>query len=108
MKKSESPKFPNSEKKFKSIFDNSPLGIYMATKDGAIIEANTALLAILGSPSIEATKSINVLTFPPLVKNGYAEKFKTCVKKGITIEMEVPYKTKWGKETYLHSFLVPL
>jgi len=108
MKKSESPKFPNSEKKFKSIFDNSPLGIYMATKDGAIIEANTALLAILGSPSIEATKSINVLTFPPLVKNGYAEKFKTCVKKGVTIEMEVPYKTKWGKETYLHSFLVPL
>ncbi len=108
MEKAGMPKFPNSEKKFKSIFENSPLGIYMATKEGVIIEANTALLAILGSPSIEATKSINVLTFPPLVKNGYAEKFKTCVKKGITIEMEIPYKTKWGKEIYLHSFLVPL
>ncbi len=108
MKKSGKTSLPNSEKKFKLVFENAPLGIYLATKEGVIIEANKALLSILGSPSVEATKSINVLTFPPLVQNGYAEKFRMCVELGETIEFETPYKTKWGKETYLHSFLVPL
>ena len=94
--------------KFKLLFESSPLGIYLATKEGNIIEANHALLAILGSPSKEATKTINVLHFPPLVERGYSKKFKQCVTEGKTIEFETPYKTKWGKETYLHSFLVPL
>ncbi len=94
--------------KFKLLFESSPLGIYLATKEGNIIEANEALLSILGSPSKEATKAINVLHFPPLVERGYTKKFEECVVKGETIEFETPYKTKWGKETFLHSFLVPL
>ncbi|MBN2236848.1 MAG: GAF domain-containing protein [Bacteroidales bacterium] len=80
----------------------------MATKNGEIIDANHALLEILGSPSIEATKAINVLKFPPLVQNSYADKFNQCVKGGITIEFEMDYKSKWEKKTTLHSFLVPL
>jgi PAS domain S-box-containing protein len=80
----------------------------MATKDGDIIDANLTLLNILGSPSIEATKAINVLKFPPLVKNSYADKFNQCVKEGNTIEFEMKYKSKWDKESSLHSFLVPL
>ncbi len=97
-----------SERNFRLIFENSPLGIYVATRNGQIVDGNHALLDILGSPSIKATKSINVLTFPTLVKNGYSEKFKQCVEKGVTIEIETPYKTIWGRETELHSYLVPL
>ena len=97
-----------TEAKFKLLFESSPLGIYLATKEGNIIEANEALLSMLGSPSKEATKAINVLHFPPLVERGYTKKFEECVTRGETIEFETPYKTKWGKETYLHSFLVPL
>jgi len=93
---------------FQLIFENSPIGIYMAKKNGEIIDTNQTLLTILGSPSIEATKAINVLKFPPLVENSYADKFKRCVEKGITIEFEMDYKSKWGKLTTLHSFLVPL
>ena len=97
-----------NEHKFRLIFDNSPLGIYIATTDGVIVDCNKSLLNILGSPSIEATKAINVLTFPPLVQNGYADKFKQCIVDGSVIEFEVPYKTKWHKEVFLHSFLIPL
>jgi len=97
-----------TEAKFKLLFESSPHGIYLATKEGNIIEANHALLSILGSPSKEATKAINVLKFPSLIKEGYSEKFMQCVTEGKTIEFETRYKTKWGKETYLHSFLVPL
>ncbi len=97
-----------SERNFRLIFEHSPLGIYVATRKGQIIDGNKALLNILGSPSIEATKNINVLSFPPLVRNGYAEKFLQCVSEGVTIEIVTPYRTKWGRETELHSFLVPL
>ncbi len=93
---------------FRLIFENSPIGIYLAKPTGEIIDVNKALIHILGSPSIEETKKINVLNFPPLVKNGYAHKFKECVNNGMTIEFEMDYVSKWGKPISLHSFLVPL
>jgi len=62
----------------------------------------------LGSPSIIETRKINVLKFPPLVSNGYAEKFKECYTTGNTIELEMDYLSKWGKTMSLHSFLIPL
>ncbi|NOY50553.1 MAG: PAS domain S-box protein [Chlorobi bacterium] len=93
---------------FKLIFENSPIGIYLAKVDGEIINANKSLLSILDSPSLEATKSINVLKFPPLVENGYARKFDQCSKDGVIIEFDMEYESKWGKKTNLHSFLIPL
>ncbi|MFA9388289.1 MAG: PAS domain S-box protein [Prolixibacteraceae bacterium] len=97
-----------SETKFRLIFENSPIGIYMGDTKGNILDANTSLIHILGSPSIEATKGINVLKFPPLVQNGYAAKYMECISSGRSIELEMPYQTKWGKEIFLRSFIVPL
>ena len=98
----------DSVKNFQLIFQNSPIGIYLAKTDGTIIDVNNALIKILGSPSVEATKQINVLKFPPLVENGYATKFNNCLKSKETIEFEMEYVSKWGKKSALHSFLVPL
>ncbi|MBN1925395.1 MAG: PAS domain S-box protein, partial [Prolixibacteraceae bacterium] len=97
-----------SEQKFRLLFENSPLGIYIGNADGSIEEGNRALLEILGSPSLEATKQINVLKFPPLVGNGYADSFIRCIEENRVIEIELPYITKWGKEVYLSSYLVPI
>ncbi|HPR32789.1 MAG TPA: PAS domain S-box protein [Prolixibacteraceae bacterium] len=97
-----------SEQKFRLLFENSPLGIYLARADGTIEEGNEALLKILGSPSLDATKKINVRTFPPLVKNGYAEIFNQCIADNKILKTEMPYSTKWGKNIYLSSYLVPL
>ena len=97
-----------SERNFRLVFENSPMGIYIANCDGDILDANQALLNILGSPSIEATRKINVLNFPPMIQNGYADKFRKCVDNGQIIEFELAYHTMWGKDTHLHSFLVPL
>lgn len=97
-----------SEYKFRLIFENSPIGIYMGDTKGNILDANTSLIHILGSPSIEATKGINVLIFPPLVQNGYADKYLECINTGISLELEMPYQTKWGKDIFLRSFIVPL
>ncbi len=97
-----------SEKNFRLLFENSPLGTYVATPNGTIVDGNNALLEILGSPSLEATKQINVLTFPPLVSVGYADYFKKCVKEKKTLFFELSYKTKWGKEIFMSSYVVPL
>ncbi len=96
------------EKNFRLLFENSPLGIYIAKPDGTIIDGNKALLSILDSPSLEATKNINLLTFPPLVNNGYSDKFRECVKENKTIFIEILYNSKWGKESLLSSYIVPL
>lgn len=98
----------NNEQKFRLLFENSPLGIYIANTDGTIIDGNNALLTILGSPSLEYTKQINVLKFPPLIENGYADLFLKCIKENKICIAEIPYKTKWGKQIYLSNYLVPL
>jgi PAS domain S-box-containing protein len=97
-----------SEKNFRLLFENSPLGIFIANPDGKIIDGNFALLNILGSPSLEATKNINLLKFPPLVENGYADKFLSCIESGETIFFQMDYKSKWGKISNLSNYLIPL
>jgi PAS domain S-box-containing protein len=97
-----------SEKNFRLLFENSPMGIYVAKANGDIVNVNSALLLILNSPSIEATKQINVLKFPSLVDNGYAAKFVQCVEQNKTISFEIEYTSKWGKTAVLSSYLIPL
>lgn len=98
----------NSEHKFKLLFENSPLGIYIANTDGQIEDANQALLKILGSPSLKMTKGINVLQFKPLVDNGYAYHFKKSIEENRVVTIELPYTTFWGKELHLSNYIVPM
>ncbi|MCK5148574.1 PAS domain S-box protein [bacterium] len=97
-----------SEKNFRLLFEHSPLGTYIATTDGIIIDANQSLLKILGSNSIEDTKQINVLTFPPLLENGYSAEFKKCIQTGEIRFIELAYRSNWGKELFLSNYLIPL
>jgi hypothetical protein len=101
-------KAEESEKQFRILYENSPLGTYIALPDGKIISVNKTALKMLGSPSEEFTKQINILQFPPLIENGYAEKFLECVQMGKIISMSLLYKSKWGKQNYLSSYIVPL
>ncbi|MBW7888218.1 MAG: PAS domain S-box protein [Bacteroidetes bacterium] len=97
-----------SEENFKLIFENSPLGIYVARLDGQVIDGNPALISILGSPSLEATKSLNVLEYPPLIENGYTKAFLNCIRSAKTVKLELEYTSHWGKKAVLSSFIVPL
>jgi PAS domain S-box-containing protein len=46
-----------NEKKFRTIFNNAPIGIFRTSLDGRILEANTTLVRMLGYDSDEALKS---------------------------------------------------
>jgi len=96
-----------SENKFKSLFDNSPTGIALFDIEGNVKEVNNVMLKILGSPSAEATKTINVLKFPPLVKIGFVNDFNECITTGNNVNRFAEYTTNWGKQIYVQYSISP-
>jgi len=97
-----------SEFKVRSMFENSLTGFLYFTPEGDILEVNPAFSKIMGSPSIEDTKSINILTFEPLVKVGFTDDAKKCLKSKQIISNEKQYATKWGKKVFVKYFLIPI
>lgn len=49
-----------SEEKFRSLYENSSVGIYRTTPDGKILMANPALVAMLGYESFEDLSRLNL------------------------------------------------
>ncbi len=96
-----------SEERYRGLVERAPVGILSIEKEGRIREVNQKLLDILGSPSPEATKSINMLTFPPLVKSGLSQAFRRCMETGQEVKAEIPYTSRWGKTSHLRTILTP-
>lgn len=96
-----------SERKYRMVFDVAPIGITLIDTEGKVVEVNQTILEILGSPSPEATKAINMLTFPPLIEAGISDLVSSCISDKKRIDAEVFYTTKWGKEIYLRSIFSP-
>jgi PAS domain S-box-containing protein len=97
-----------SEDKYRRLFEKSPVGIISVDAEGRIEEVNPTLLRILGSPSAEATKAINVFDFPPLVEAGIAKLFRSGIQTGIRLTGEFPYTGKWGVASHLRLTVSPL
>ena len=87
-----------SEQRFRQLVENAPLGILSIDRLGRINDVNFKLAEILGSPSREETRRINMLAFEPLVEAGIAGHFEQCLDSGRPGLFEAPYTSKWGKE----------
>ncbi len=97
-----------SEEKYRYFFENSPLGIASFNINGQILDINNNMLKILGSPSIEKTKKINVKSFPPFVKVGFTKIFDECITEARLIDADFLYTSIWGKTVFLHCLLSPI
>ncbi|MFN8384004.1 MAG: PAS domain S-box protein [Anaerolineales bacterium] len=97
-----------SEDRFRSLFENAPIGVLLADSLGNVLEVNPAALQILGSPSAEATRQINVLSFPPLINAGISADFQKCAQTIQFLSSEHPYITKWGRSIDLNLRFAPL
>lgn len=93
---------------YKGLMENSLTGIFYADSAGNIIDVNTKVLEILGSPSALATKAINVLTFPPLIEIGFSDDFKKCIQLKTTICNTADYITNWGKKISVNYSFTPI
>jgi len=101
-------KLRESEARYRGLVENSPTGIIHVDTKGNIIDVNPKLLEILGSPSAEATRQINIFTFELLKKSGVSESFRKCLETGKPWTMEHPYTSKWGKTSYVRLHLNPV
>jgi len=97
-----------SEKKYRILFENAPSGILFVDTSGKIRDLNPTLLSIMGAPSAEAIKSINIFTHQPLNESGISWAFKNCIMTGKPSSHEHAYKTPWGKEVFLKYRLNPI
>jgi two-component system cell cycle sensor histidine kinase/response regulator CckA len=97
-----------SEERYRRLVENAPLGILSADPQGRIVAVNPALLAMMGSPSVEATRQINMLTFPPLVEAGIAGDIRRCLESGNAVTSERLYTSKWGKTCFMRLHLTPI
>lgn len=49
-----------SEERYRSLFDGVPIGLYRTTPDGRLLDANAALVQVLGYPGRDALMEVNV------------------------------------------------
>ncbi|MEW6352185.1 MAG: PAS domain S-box protein [Thermodesulfobacteriota bacterium] len=96
-----------SEARYRMLVENAPLGIIACDMQGRVIEVNSNLLSVVGSPSQEDTQAINLLTFPPLVEAGISGEFRRCMETEGTRVFECFYTSKWGKSAWLRLHMVP-
>ncbi|MCF8262783.1 MAG: PAS domain S-box protein [Melioribacteraceae bacterium] len=101
-------KLKESETRTRAIFENSLSGIFLTDTKGKILEVNKAMIDMLGSPSVEETKKINVLKFKPLREIGYAQAIENAITTGEIQKGENKYKSKWGKEFIINYYFVPI
>ncbi|MFQ5421225.1 MAG: response regulator, partial [Anaerolineae bacterium] len=97
-----------SESRFRLLVENAPIGILYATTDGDILTVNAKLLEILGSPSVDATRKFNIITFPRMVEAGISDDFQTCVRTGDLVISERQYISHWGKQAFFRYHFSPI
>lgn len=91
-----------------TLFENAPFGIAVVDTKGNILEINPAMLTILGSPSADATKQINLLQFKPLQETPLPNIFNKVLETKNSASDIAKYITKWGKLIYVYYQLVPI
>ncbi|MDE4907672.1 PAS domain S-box protein [Methanogenium marinum] len=97
-----------SEERYRSLAENSPVGIVTCDCEGTIDYVNLKMLEILGSPGIEETRNINILTFPPLEDTGLTNILKRVIETGVQENyMPVKYLSKWGKTIFFRGYISP-
>ena len=86
-----------SEKKYRSLFENIPNGVYRTMPDGRIIDANSGLLAIMGYDSMDQFLGVNSADFY-IDQNDKTEFYNAFQGNGDQFSGEIRLKRKDGRE----------
>lgn len=94
--------------RYRLLVENTQTGMLYIDTKGNIIELNKAIVDLLGSPSYEATKSINLLNFKPIVDAGISSDILECISTEKKVRRERYYTSNWGKHLFMKYTLVPI
>jgi len=100
-------KVETNEFKYRNLFDNMPLGIFVVNKTGNIEKLNPAMIKILGSPSIEDSLKFNIYKLPTLKGTELLKDLNICFKNGNRFHKIYNYKSLWGKEAFVKAHILP-
>ena len=99
----------DSEKRFEELLEHLPVGVYRTTPNGTIIEANQALVDMLGYQSEEELRDINVKSLYIKQRERIKHLEKLESKNTHIAEFELKRKdgrTIWGRD-YSHAVMKP-
>lgn len=92
-----------SEERFRSLFENVPIGVYRMSLDGKILNANTALLKMIGYESLGDLEAVDLDRVA--LEGGYSrEEFRAQVlKEGEARGLEGVWRTRDGTFLYVRE-----
>ncbi|WP_319524741.1 ATP-binding protein [uncultured Desulfosarcina sp.] len=97
-----------SERRFRTLVENAPLGIVSIDRTGRIIDANPKLLEIIAAQSKKNALKINVFQSPQVAKTSFPKRLKDCLNSGVCGGFEETFTSSWGKTTFLRYMVSPL
>ncbi len=98
-----------SESRYRTLVENSPLGIIQLDEEMRIIYENASLKEMFGIPKEETSKvmGMDIRAVPSAIEAGVVKELNK-LPKGEKINVEFPFKSLYGKETFLELHGVPL
>lgn len=96
-----------SEFKYRELFNNIPLGIFIVKNNGAIESINQTMVEILGAPSIEDSLKFNIFELPSLKGTELLHDLKICFNKGRSFNKTYDYTSIWDKNSYVKAHILP-
>ncbi|MHA2427275.1 MAG: PAS domain-containing protein [Candidatus Hermodarchaeia archaeon] len=95
-------KLQESEARYRGLFDELPVGLYRTSIDGKIIDANPALIKLLGAEDKEALLELNASDF--YVDRDEREHYEEILgQEGIVTGHDAQFKRLDGKVIWVHD-----
>jgi len=85
-----------AERRFQSLFDDVPVGLFRVARDGGIVDANPALMEMLGYPDRESLAPVKVINFFAEPKERHAL-LNLLKRSGIVRSFEAHFYRRDGK-----------
>jgi len=92
-----------SEREYRTLFENMPIGMYRTAADGRILDANEAMVKMFGYPDREALLAENVVDL--YLDPASDRKFKSEIEKtGIVSNFEAEFKRPDGTTFWTEDY----
>ncbi len=94
-----------SEARYRSLFNNVPLGLYRSTLEGDIIDANPALVEMLGYPDRESLLAINATD---LYADPAARSAQQAIldREGVVFQYELQLRRRDGRAIWVEDNVI--
>lgn len=96
-----------SERSYRALVDQSPLGVLIVDQDFNVTLVNQAYADQVGAPNIEALSGHNILASPALNEHG-VDVVAARVRSGETITTSISYMSLFGKQVDVRANVSPV